>query len=90
MCGRYALTSDAERLEERFVCSLSGVSYSPRYNIAPTQLVLALINAGSNELTERRGGLFALGADSVVGQRPVGRRQDDQRPVRDGSRKAQL
>ena len=82
MCGRYALTSDAERLEERFVCSLSGVSYSPRYNIAPTQPVLALINAGSNELTERRAGFLRWGLipswakDPSVGAKMINARSE--------------
>ncbi len=80
MCGRYALTSDAERLEERFGCSLSGVSYSPRYNIAPSQSVLALINAADN--TERRAGFLRWGLippwakDPSVGAKMINARSE--------------
>ncbi len=80
MCGRYALTSDAERLEERFGCSLSGVACSPRYNIAPSQPVLALINTADN--AERRAGFLRWGlipawaTDPAVGTRMINARSE--------------
>jgi putative SOS response-associated peptidase YedK len=42
MCGRFTLTLNAARIAARFGVPLPQ-SYKPRYNIAPTQEVLALI-----------------------------------------------
>ncbi|MCS6937298.1 MAG: SOS response-associated peptidase [Candidatus Bipolaricaulota bacterium] len=43
MCGRFTLTLDAAQIERRFNASLPA-GYKPRYNIAPTQEVLALLS----------------------------------------------
>ena len=59
MCGRYSLTLDIDRIAERFVCNTASLSYSPRYNIAPSQPVLALINTEDN--TQRRAGFLRWG-----------------------------
>ena len=78
MCGRYALTSDPERIEERFGCSLSDLSYSPRYNIAPSQPVLALIDTDDN----RRAGFLRWGLippwakDPSVGAKMINARSE--------------
>lgn len=80
MCGRYSLTSDIERIEERFVCNTSALSYVPRYNIAPTQPVLALINTEDN--TERRAGFLRWGLipswakDPSVGNKMINARSE--------------
>lgn len=46
MCGRYTLAKDFEELTKRFNfhLPLSFSNYVPRYNIAPTQQVLAAVN----------------------------------------------
>ena len=48
MCGRYTLTAPAEDLAQRFLLDLSEVQtlYQPRYNIAPSQSVLAVTGDG--------------------------------------------
>lgn len=49
MCGRYTLTAPAEDLAERFLLDLSelGGTYQPRYNVAPSQQVLAVAATGA-------------------------------------------
>ena len=44
MCGRYSLKADLEDVQRRFEFLADDLTYSPRYNIAPTQLVLAVTN----------------------------------------------
>ena len=43
MCGRYTLTTPAVELERRFLVRL-GEDYVPRYNVAPGQVVLAVVS----------------------------------------------
>lgn len=44
MCGRFTLTVNRNELIEQFQLSFFPDDYSPRYNIAPTQEVLAAVN----------------------------------------------
>ena len=46
MCARYTLTVDLTQLQRRFSFVAENLPYAPRYNVAPTQQVLALINDG--------------------------------------------
>lgn len=57
MCGRYTLTTDQRTLEERFGFRAPGLALAPRYNIAPTQPVLALVREG----LEREARMFRWG-----------------------------
>lgn len=64
MCGRFALTEPAARLEE-FLDVMDIEEFPPRYNIAPTQPILVVISGdrlepGSN-LPERRAMLVRWG-----------------------------
>ncbi|MDE2988916.1 MAG: SOS response-associated peptidase [Chloroflexota bacterium] len=56
MCGRYSLTADPEELARRFQFAGDWTAIKPRYNVAPTQQVLAVIGGD-----ERRGGLMRWG-----------------------------
>ena len=56
MCGRYTLISDISELQGRFGFVMDGPPPAPRYNIAPTQSVLAVVNDG-----QRRGELMRWG-----------------------------
>ena len=56
MCGRYSLTADPEELARRFEFAGDWKHLEPRYNIAPTQRVLAVVGGD-----ERRGGLMRWG-----------------------------
>jgi len=77
MCGRFTLTADLEQLEERFSFHAADLSVHPRYNIAPSQQVLAVIGAG-----ERRGGLLRWGLipswakDPSLGNRMINARAE--------------
>ncbi len=46
MCGRFTLSVSADELERAFAGFTFPAAYAPRYNIAPTQPVLALPNDG--------------------------------------------
>ena len=56
MCGRYTLISNISELQGRFGFVMEPADIRPRYNIAPTQQVLTVVNDG-----ERRGELMRWG-----------------------------
>jgi putative SOS response-associated peptidase YedK len=71
MCGRYTLRTSPHELQDIFATP-NAMDWSPRYNIAPTQTVVAVRQA------QRAGnGADALGPDPVVGQRCEDRQQPD-------------
>jgi putative SOS response-associated peptidase YedK len=58
MCGRFGLFSPLEVLQERFYFELKQeVEWKPRYNVAPSQPVLAVVQADG----QRRGVFFRWG-----------------------------
>ncbi|MEW9668081.1 SOS response-associated peptidase [Ammoniphilus sp. 3BR4] len=59
MCGRFTLTVTLEELMLRFgVAEWAGTIYQPRYNIAPMQMIFAIVNDGKkNRLGQLRWGL---------------------------------
>ena len=57
MCGRYSLAADLEDIQQRFELFASDLTYSPRYNIAPTQPVLAVTNDNGRLGSYMRGGV---------------------------------
>ena len=58
MCGRYAFFASADKVAERFQVPESTL-LEPRYNIAPTQAVLAVRSTSSKrELVRPRWGLI--------------------------------
>ena len=77
MCGRFTLTTDIDRLAEHFAFRATNLSYAPRYNIAPSQPVLTLIDA-----QERRAGLLRWGLipawakDPGIGDRMINARAE--------------
>ena len=56
VCGRYTLISDISELQGRFGFVMDSPALEPRYNIAPTQSVLTVVNEG-----ERRGDMMRWG-----------------------------
>jgi putative SOS response-associated peptidase YedK len=77
MCGRFTLTADAARLQERFACDLTALPYTPSYNIAPSQEVLALVNTEENQATYLRWGLIpAWATDPRIGHRLINARAE--------------
>lgn len=59
MCGRFLLLSDPEALKERFqIGNIEELDIPKRYNIAPTQDVLAVVHDGkTNKAGYLRWGL---------------------------------
>ena len=58
MCARYTLTVDLTQLHQRFSFVAEDLPYVPRYNVAPTQQVLALINEEEVQPALLRWGLI--------------------------------
>jgi putative SOS response-associated peptidase YedK len=58
MCGRYTNTRGPEEIERQFGLRVPGSEGTHRYNIAPTEEVLAIVSRrGERELREMRWGL---------------------------------
>ena len=72
MCGRFTLTSSLDDLQGRFGFDAGDLMYRPSYNIAPTQEVLAVTNAGTKQAEYLRWGLVPFWAkDSSIGYRMI-------------------
>ena len=81
MCGRYTNTQGPEELNDRFRVPISTTEGTHRYNIAPTENVLAIVSPkGTPEARVLRWGLVPHWAErsEVLGQ-------DDQRARGDAS-----
>ena len=77
MCGRYSLAADLEDIQQRFELFASDLTYSPRYNIAPTQPVLAVTNYEGRQPEYLRWGLIPSWAKSAsVGNRLINARAE--------------
>ena len=49
MCGRFTLTVDPAELQQNFSAYTFPSEFAPRFNIAPSQPVLAIPNDDRNE-----------------------------------------
>lgn len=68
MCGRYTNTAGPEELNERFRVPIAGDAGTRRYNIAPTEEVLAIVAPkGQPEARLLRWGLIPLWAHDLKG-----------------------
>ena len=77
MCGRYSLTSKLNNLQARFDFEAGNLVYRPRYNVAPTQDVLAVVNDGRNRAGFLRWGLVPSWAkDPRIGSRMINARAE--------------
>ncbi|SFL59775.1 Putative SOS response-associated peptidase YedK [Paenibacillus sp. 1_12] len=76
MCGRYTITITEEELMLRFMLENSTPVYAPRYNVAPGQMVPAIINDGKqNKLGQLRWGLIPSWAkDTKIGYKMINAR----------------
>jgi len=78
MCGRYTLRVSPAELAEIFA-TLNQIEWTPRYNIAPTQTVVAVRQAeqGGRELARVRWGLIPSWAkDHKIGSNLINARAD--------------
>ena len=76
MCGRFTLTTDAEKLEQAFDLAAGSVELLPRFNIAPTQPVAVVVNQGGERVLDAfRWGLIPVWAkDKGIGNRMINAR----------------
>ena len=76
MCGRYTNTAGVQELNERFKVPFPGETGTHRYNIAPTEEVLAIVAPkGAPEARLLRWGLVPTWADDVkIGTRMINAR----------------
>lgn len=86
MCGRYTITVTIEELMLRFLIGQPSVPYHrPRYNVAPGQMVLAVIHDGQqNRLGELKWGLIPKWAkDEQIGYKMINARAEtlDEKPA---------
>ena len=72
MCGRYTLISDISELQGRFGFVMEPPAPEPRYNIAPTQPVLTVVNDGARRGELMRWGLVPSWAKDIkIGARMI-------------------
>lgn len=78
MCGRYALTDLKALLkEDRFQLEMFPPNLSPRYNIAPSQSVPAILNQAPRQLQLVRWGLIpSWTKDPAIGYRMINARAE--------------
>lgn len=79
MCGRYTITISLEELMLRFhIDSEFKLYHRPRYNVAPGQLVLAVINDGQrNRIGELKWGLVPSWAkEQSIGSKMINARAE--------------
>ncbi|MBN2469603.1 MAG: SOS response-associated peptidase [Anaerolineae bacterium] len=77
MCGRFTLTVDPTTVQLQFALESLPAGFSPRYNIAPTQPVLALTNEGTRDAALLRWGLIPSWAkDPAIGSRMINARAE--------------
>ncbi|NLO20111.1 MAG: SOS response-associated peptidase [Ignavibacteria bacterium] len=58
MCGRFALSAKTRQIEKLVPSIKRGPDFEPRYNIAPSQKVLSVLNDDNSELQYIRWGLI--------------------------------
>ena len=78
MCGRYTLATTTEMLSYSFDIRLDSFEFMPRYNIAPSQDVLTVVNDKNGRQAEMmRWGLIPFWAkDAKIGYRMINARAE--------------
>src|SRR5690625_2225142 len=75
VCGRYTLTDPGDELVKHFNLPGLPADYRPRYNIAPTQSVTAILNGDGRRAGFLRWGLIPSWAkDPAIGNRMINAR----------------
>ena len=77
MCGRFTLTTRPDDLWARFGIDTGDLDITPKYNIAPTQDVLTVVNRGQVRAQMMRWGLIPFWAKDVkIGNRMINARAE--------------
>ena len=72
MCGRFTLISNISDLQLRFGFAMESPETQPRYNVAPTQQVLTVVNKGERGGEIMRWGLVPSWAKDIkIGNRMI-------------------
>lgn len=73
MCGRYTLVTDIETMMKRFFVNGVPIDLKPRYNIAPGQMIPAIIeDKGTRRIGQLRWGLIpAWAKDEKIGYKMI-------------------
>jgi putative SOS response-associated peptidase YedK len=75
MCGRFTLTSSEEQIAAVLPGLVFDVPIAPRYNIAPTQTIAAVLNDDPQRVQGVRWGLIpAWAKDAAIGNRMINAR----------------
>ena len=77
MCGRFALSANAGKIEKLLPGLKTSTEVRPRYNIAPTQNVLAILSDDSKKTIELQWGLIpSWSKDDSIGQKMINARSE--------------
>ncbi len=77
MCGRFTLTATEDELLDLLAELETSQLSDPRYNIAPSQPIAAVLNDGKRRITAIRWGLIPSWAkDSAIGNRMINARAE--------------
>ncbi len=77
MCGRFTLTVDPAELKDAFADFTFPSKFAPRFNIAPTQPILAIPNDGQHKADFFVWGLIpSWSKDPAIGQRLINARAE--------------
>ena len=77
MCGRFTLTASPDDLKARFGVDPGDLDVTPRYNVAPTDNVLTVVNRGQVRAQMMRWGLIPFWAkDAKIGSRMINARAE--------------
>ena len=71
MCGRYSLTSSLSELAQRFEFDSEPEGFVPRYNVSPTQQVLAVVDGDTRRAGFLRWGLIPSWSKDGPSSRPL-------------------
>jgi putative SOS response-associated peptidase YedK len=75
MCGRFTLTVDPAKLQDTFTQFIFPTKFAPRFNIAPSQPLLAIPNDGAHTANFFLWGLIPVWAkDPSIGSRLINAR----------------
>ncbi len=75
MCGRFALSAKTKQIEKLVPGLKSEIEITPRYNIAPTQNVLSVLNSNNQEFHLIKWGLIPFWSkDEKIGSKLINAR----------------
>ena len=72
MCGRFTLHHSIEKIAQRFLVPAFSLPFGPRYNIAPSQNITAIIQTDQREFADFKWGLLPFWAkDPKIGNKLI-------------------